>query len=66
MTPGFSSGVWYEWVFLMSPVNGMTLGWILWSVPAPLITPLKVGTSLFISILLVPSILKITEASFNA
>ena len=25
-TPGFSSGVWYGWVFLLSPVNGIILG----------------------------------------
>jgi hypothetical protein len=25
-TPGFSSGVWYGWVFLLSPTNGILLG----------------------------------------
>jgi hypothetical protein len=24
--PGFSSGIWYGWIFLMSPVNGILLG----------------------------------------
>ncbi len=24
--PGFSSGVWYGWVFLLSPINGIILG----------------------------------------
>ena len=26
VTPGFSSGVWYGWAFVMSPINGMVLG----------------------------------------
>jgi hypothetical protein len=26
LTPGFSSGVWYGWVFVMSPINGIILG----------------------------------------
>jgi hypothetical protein len=25
-TPGFSSGIWYGWVFLLSPTNGILLG----------------------------------------
>ena len=26
ITPGFSSGIWYGWTFVMSPINGMILG----------------------------------------
>jgi type IV secretory pathway VirB2 component (pilin) len=26
VTPGFSSGVWYGWAFMMIPINGMILG----------------------------------------
>jgi hypothetical protein len=26
VTPGFSAGVWYGWVFLLSPINGIVLG----------------------------------------
>jgi len=26
VTPGFSAGVWFGWIFLMSPLNGITLG----------------------------------------
>jgi hypothetical protein len=26
ITPGFTSGVWYGWVFLLSPLNGIVLG----------------------------------------
>lgn len=26
ITPGFSSGVWFGWIFIMSPVNGLLLG----------------------------------------
>ena len=26
ITPGFSAGVWFGWIFLMSPINGIILG----------------------------------------
>ena len=26
ITPGFSAGVWFGWIFIMSPVNGLLLG----------------------------------------
>jgi hypothetical protein len=26
LTPGFSSGVWYGWVFVITPINGIILG----------------------------------------
>ena len=26
VTPGFSSGIWYGWVFIMSPISGIVLG----------------------------------------
>ena len=26
VTPGFSSGIWFGWVFVMSPISGMVLG----------------------------------------
>jgi hypothetical protein len=26
ITPGFSAGVWFGWIFIMSPVNGLILG----------------------------------------
>ena len=26
ITPGFSAGVWFGWIFIMSPVNGLVLG----------------------------------------
>ena len=70
---GLEADILYR-IFVLVPLGGYELFYgltpellaMIWSVPAPLITPLKVGTSLFISTLLVPSILKITEESFNA
>ena len=26
VTPGFSAGIWYGWVFIMSPISGIILG----------------------------------------
>jgi hypothetical protein len=70
---GLEADILYR-IFVLVPLGGYELFYgltpellvMIWSVSAPLITPLKVGTSLLISTLLVPSILKITEASFNA
>jgi hypothetical protein len=70
---GLEADILYR-IFVLVPLGGYSLFYgftpellaMIWSVPAPLITPIKVGTSLFISTLLVPSILKITEESFNA
>ena len=56
-------------IFVLVPLRGYELFYglttealvMIWSVPAPLITPIKVGASLLVSTMLVPSILKIVE-----
>ena len=62
-------------IFVLIPLRGYELFYgltpellaAIWSLPAPLITPIKVGASLLISALLVPSILKtLKDSSFSA
>ena len=56
-------------IFVLVPLRGYELFYglttevlvMIWSVQAPLITPIKVGASLLVSTMLVPSILKIVE-----
>ena len=61
-------------IFVLVPLRGYELFYgltqealaMIWAVPAPLITPIKVGVSILVSTILVPSILKIVEnESFN-
>jgi hypothetical protein len=56
-------------VFVLVPLRGYELFYgltpevlaMIWSVPAPLFTPIKVGASILVSTMLVPSILRIVE-----
>lgn len=67
---GLEADILYR-IFVLIPLGGYELFYgltpellvAIWSVPAPLITPIKVGASLLVSALLVPSILKILKDS---
>jgi hypothetical protein len=56
-------------IFVLIPAQGYSIFYglssevliMIWSVPAPLITPFKVGVSVFLATLLVPSILKVLK-----
>jgi hypothetical protein len=56
-------------IFVLIPAQGYNIFYglssevlvMIWSVPAPLITPFKVGVSIFLATMLVPSILKILK-----